>query len=222
MKNRGCLYPFFALFALAGLFCGVLGVSLAYQHYRDIQEGVKVTATVSDLDYSANMVAPVYQFEDEQGDTVTVHSTVYTSINPAEIGDEVVLYYNPENPEEFALNEWEWLSLLPFLFLFTHGGVGFGGLYWLEKKRRLDRWLQQYGHEIVAKWTKIRERYNKRRYYIIECEWTDPYTKTVYTFESDAMTTNPADQLPPGFSIRILIKPENPKEYWMDTAFLDS
>ncbi|MDO8367223.1 MAG: hypothetical protein Q7T20_10525 [Saprospiraceae bacterium] len=62
---------------------------------------------------------------------------------------------------------------------------------------------------------------NKRRYYSLHCEWIDPYTNTMHTFKSGYISENPSDLIAPGATLRVLIDPNNPKRYWMDTAFLE-
>lgn len=215
------MYPFFAIFAIAGLVCGMAGFWMVRARFQILHEGVKTSATVIDLNYSKNTVAPILGFKDEWGNDLKYASSFYTNVDPYEIGDQVSLYYLPSNPEKVALKGEGWENWFPFIFLFTHGGVGFGGLYWLEKKRRLYNWLQQQGQELQIPLTTVKESYNKRRYYTLQCAWTDPYTNVQYTFESDALSYNPSDSIALGSSVRVLIDPDNPKRYWMDTAFLD-
>jgi len=221
MKKQGCLYPFFAIFAIAGLGCGVLGFWLVKSRYDLMNEGIKTTGTVIELNHSKNTVAPVVGFKDEWGNDLVYNSGNYTSFNSFEIGQTVNLYYDPSNPEDVTLDGEGWWNWFPFIFLITHGGVGFGGLYWLIKKRRLQKWLQQSGHEIQARLIQVKETYNKGTYYTLQCEWTDPYTNTLYTFESESMSKNPSDLVATGSNIRVLIDPNNPKRYWMDTVFLE-
>ncbi|MFN0174946.1 MAG: DUF3592 domain-containing protein [Saprospiraceae bacterium] len=221
MKRKGCLYLFFAIFAIAGLGCGVAGFWLVKSRYDLVNNGIKTTGTVIDLNHSKNNVAPIVGFNDEWGNSQVYSSTNYTSLESFEIGQKITIYYDPANPENATLDGEGWWSWFPFIFLFTHGGVGLGGLYWLEKKRRLHQWLQQSGHEVQAKFTGIKDTYNKGRYYSVQCDWTDPYTNVLYTFESDSTSNDPTGLIAQGSKVRVLIDPNNPKRYWMDTAFLE-
>jgi len=221
MQRQGCLYPFFAIFAIAGLVCGAIGFSLVKSRYHLLNEGIKTTGTVIEFDHSKNSVAPVVEFNDEWGNAQVYRSSNYSSLGSYEIGQKVTLYYDPSKPEDATLDGEGWWNWFPFIFLVTHGGVGIGGLYWLEKKRRLQNWLQQSGHEVQAKFTGIKETYNKGRYYSVQCEWTDPYTNLLYTFESDSTSKDPTGLIAQGSTVRVLIDPNNPKRYWMDTAFLE-
>ena len=221
MKNRGCAYFFFAIFAIAGLVCGIAGFWMVRERFQILHEGIKTTATVIDLSYSKNTVAPIFEYKDEWGNDLRYASNFYTNIDPYEIGDQVSLYYLPSNPEKVAVEGIGWENWFPFLFLFSHGGIGFGGLFWLEKKRRLYNWLQEQGQELQIPLSSVKEAYNKRKYYTLIGQWMDPYTQASFTFESDALTRNPLESIALGANIRVLIDPNNPKRYWMDTAFLD-
>lgn len=221
MRNKGCAYLFFAIFAIAGLLCGLLGYYLVQDRNHIMQDGIKTTGRVIDLNHSDNMTAPIVRYEDESGNALHYHSSSYTNIDPYEVGQTVTLYYHPSNPEEVILEGDGWLHLLPFLFLITHGGVGFGGLFWLEKQRRLHQWLQQSGTEVQAQFTGIKEVYNKGRYYSVQCEWTDPLSNQSYVFESEQVSRNPIDQIPASKNIRVLIDPNDPKRYWMDITFMN-
>ena len=221
MKNQGCIYPFFAIFAIAGLGSGMLGFSMQLDRNHMISAGIKTTGTVVDHAHSKKSVASVVQYKDRNGTTWTYRSHFYTNINPDKIGDVVTVYYDPNNPEDVVLEHEGLSSLLPFIFLFTHGGIGFGGLYWLEKKRRRYQWLQQSGMEVLAQFTGVKETNNKGRYYTVQAEWIDPLSNTKHFFESEALSQNPADFMAIGSSIGVLIDPNKPERYWMDTAFAE-
>jgi len=75
-----------------------------------------------------------------------------------------------------------WFSFFPFIFFFTHGGVGFGGLYWLEKKRRQKNWLANHGQEVWATITEIQEKKQKIHFYTLVAKWKDPHTGIEHLF----------------------------------------
>ncbi len=223
MRSKGCMYFFFGIFAAAGLLCGVISAVLVYGRWNVTHNGIETTGTVVDLRYSKSSVAPVVRFMDESGREHVYESSSYTSVSPAEIGDQLKIYYMPDDPTDVELEGEGWFNLFPLIFFFTHGGVGFGGIYWLEKKRRLYNWLQQFGKEIQAKLTDVKRGSNKgRSYYSLKLEWLDPYTQQLYSFESDTLSTDPSDSLPVGSPVRVLIDPDNPKRYWVDISFLDT
>lgn len=223
MKPKGCMYFFFGIFAAAGLLCGVLSLGLVYQRYQITSGGIHTKGRVVDLLHSKSSVAPVVSYLDEQGVEHLYESSSYTSINAPGIGDTLSVYYRPGNPEDVELEGEGWFNLFPLIFFFTHGGVGFGGLYWLEKKRRMYNWLKQNGHAIEAKLVEIRHGAHKgRSYYTLRCEWKDPYTQELYHFESESLSQDPSGRLPTGSTVGVLIDPDKPKRYMMDVSFLDT
>ena len=218
MKNSIIGYLFFGIFALAGIICGIVSASLWYARYQLMRDGEKTTGQVVELQYSrskgSTTTAPVIAFTTPSGRRVVYRSNFYTNINPFQVGDTVTLWYDRAEPEKVVLEKSGMtVILLTLLFLFTHGGVGIGGLVWLERKRRLRRWLQEYGQEIKARFVRA-NRANKRGYNV-ECTWTDPYTQQAHTFTSDSMSKNPEDFIPPNGLLRVLIDPGNPKRYWV-------
>jgi len=226
MNRQGCLYPFFAIFAIAGLVCGGLGVSGLISRHRILNEGIKTTATILELAPSSkgSSVAPVVGFQDEQGFDIVYHSNIYTNMSDYNVGQEIAVWYLPSNPEsEVVLDESDWMVYFPFIFMFTHGGVGIGGIVWLERKRRLRKWLNDYGQEVKARFKKVDIHSGKSTHYSILCEWKDPYTGIIHEFRSDYSNSNPEGLLAPNDGLlRVLLDPANPKRYWVDTTFLNA
>ena len=119
-------------------------------------------------------------------------------------------HYNSITPPEQPV----WINFFPFIFLFTHGGVGFGGLYWLEKKRRQKNWLTNHGLEIWATITEIQEKKQKIHFYTLIAKWKDPYTGIEHLFTTRYLNPKTARVPAVGSKIPITIDPNNPKRYW--------
>ncbi|MFN0037152.1 MAG: DUF3592 domain-containing protein [Saprospiraceae bacterium] len=227
MNKTGCLYLFFALFALAGLGSGFLGITQLISHHRIQNDGVKTTGTVVGLRESHSnkgtaMYAPIVEFRDSNGDIAVYNSNSYTNVDPYRVGDRVTLWYAPSNPEWDVVLEGSNLEIyLPFLFLFTHGGIGIGGLVWFERKRRLRKWLMEQGQEVNARFVCVDANRGKSTTYTLVCEWKDPFTGIIYEFKSDSLSKNPENFVSPkSESLRVLIDPANPKRYWVDMGFM--
>jgi hypothetical protein len=217
------LYLFFGIFAAAGLACGAWGVSNLLERQHILNEGIQTTGVVEDLSYSSKgSRAPIVVFQDSRGDSIRYRSNYSSSMAPFHIGDVVTLRYDPANPESVILDGEGWSAWFPFLFLFTHGGVGIGGIVWMERKRRLKKWLLESGQEVQAKFVEVRAHRGKSTSYTVICTWTDPFTGIGYDFESDSFRRNPEGQIGSNAVLRALIDPANPKRYWLDTDFLRS
>jgi len=222
MNRPGCLYIFFAIFALAGLACGAWGVAGLVSRYRILNEGIKTTGTLVDLVRSSkgSSVAPVIAFLDSQGDSVVYRSNFYSGMSDYHIGQPMTLWYLPANPEaDIVVEGMGWTAFFPFIFLLTHGGVGIGGIIWLERKRRRRNWLLANGQEVRARFVKVDAQRGKSvMHYTIVCEWTDTFTGQVHTFKSESTTSSPeAWVAQQGEFLKVLIDPANPKRYWVDT-----
>ena len=212
-------YLFFSIFAFAGLICGAWGAYNVHSEYTIKNEGIQTTGSIIDLKYSnkGGNVSPVIGFRDQSGREVVYHSNFYTNMVSYQIGQPMTLWYLPEDPQnEVILEGGNFMTYFPFLFLFTHGGVGFGGLIWLEMSRRRVKWLKEYGQEVQARYVKTQQNSGKRTTYQVVSEWKDPYTQTVYEFKSERLSQNPEASFAPGQQVRVLIDPNNPKRYWMD------
>jgi Protein of unknown function (DUF3592) len=210
-------YFFFGLFALAGLVSGGAGAYMMYNQYQIREAGVHTTGVVVAMNRSTKgATAPVVGYTDQAGAYQIYPSNFYSSGNSMSVGDSVSLYYMPQSPDSVVLEgEASFPVWLPFLFLFTHGGVGIGGIIWLERRRRLRIWLRDFGKVVEAKYTAM-EPHRKNGYRLV-CTWTDPYTGLPFEFKSDYMKQAKAQQYAQSGTIRVLIDPDNLKRYWVET-----
>ncbi len=135
-------YIFGGIFALAGLVCGAVAIYMLSHRLYIINQGEKTTGTVTDILYQTSkgsvLTAPVVTFRTQTGDLIEYRSSLYSSGNAFNKGDEVTLWYNPERPDDVILAKSSWLIIgLCLLFMCTHGGVGFYMLYTTAQKWRL-------------------------------------------------------------------------------------
>ena len=70
--------------------------------------------------------APVYQFRTINGQTITVQDSLSSNPPQFQVGQEIDILYNPEDPQKSYINKWMNLYFLPALL----GGMGllFGGV----------------------------------------------------------------------------------------------
>ncbi|NWK55107.1 DUF3592 domain-containing protein [Verrucomicrobiaceae bacterium N1E253] len=148
------LVPFFLLFGLAGLgvlLFVVLPQGMKYQDARGwdetpaVVEWSRVQSHSSDdgTTYSVDIFYR-YQYQEKEYKSNTVdifsgsssgRSGKQEKVNQHPAGKEIVCYVNPEKPWQALLHRdlgwWALFALFPLPFL----AVGFGGLWWLYKKR---------------------------------------------------------------------------------------
>lgn len=215
---------FFAIFALAGLACGAWGVLSFISRNRILNEGVKTTGTIIELARGGkgNSVTPVIRFKDNDGDSVLYRSNFSSGVSSYYVGQQMVMWYMPSNPKEDVVVEgMGWTAFFPFIFLLVHGGIGFGGIFWIERNRNRQKWLLENGQEVKAQFFKINTHHGKSNMrYTVTCKWTDPSTNQTYTFESESVPFNPEDLVAKQHGLlRVLIDPAKPKRFWVDMSF---
>jgi hypothetical protein len=217
MKNAIWGYIFCSLFALVGLGAGIWGFSALYNKYQLVNNGVKTVGKVISLEYSyskgSTTTAPNVLFTTQNGVEKVYSSKFYTNINPYKVGDNVTLWYDPADTDRVAVTSSPWPDAFPLIFLLTHGGIGFGGLFWLERKRRHKKWMEAHGQEVWAKF--VESRHSGKSYRAV-CAWTEPLSKYEHEFLSERMAKDPATFLAVDAPVRVLIDPNNPHRYWMD------
>ena len=218
MQKPGCLLAFFGIFAAAGLLCGIAGTVLIYNRIHTKMEGVKTTGKIIEFNQSGKgTVAPIVSYTNTQGRVMVYHSDTYSNFDDFEIGDPVTVWYLPSDPESVIIDGETWLGWLPLVFFLTHGGVGFGGIFWAIRKMRRMKWLQEQGTEIRATYTYTEGPTGKNNNYAVHCDWKDPISGKTYKFKSEWLNTNPVAKVTDNMMVRVMINPDNPDIYWVDT-----
>lgn len=223
MKQSTLAYLAVSLFALCGLVCGIVSLKLSLDRQRLIKEGILVIGTIVNLNYSSpkgdTTVAPVISYTTKTGENLIYYSNIYTGINPPQIGDKRKLWYDPSNPRKVTIEkEGLFLILLLLLFFVTHGTVGFGGLIWLLRQRRMFKLLKESGRTIQTRYERTKTYWwTKGRPKSIVSSWTDPKTQITYKFFSQFILENQnLSPLENSEGIPVIINPQNPKQYWVD------
>ena len=150
------------------------------------------------------------------------------SSNPAshDNGEQVKVLIDPRDPSDARLATTSGLWLGPIIttalstaFTLTGGGL----LIWQLLSARRRRWLQQHGQRIEARIVSVGPNtsisINGRHPWQIQCQWQEPRSGKIYLYTSDNLDYDPADYLQ-GEAIAVLIAPDNPKRYWVDTSAL--
>jgi hypothetical protein len=213
-KESAWMYLFYIPFAIAGLFCGYMGVNQILDHQYLTKHGIETKGIVVKLiedSKNSSSVKPIIEFVTEQGERIIHKSNYATNINPAKIGDETTVWYDPTNTKNH-LSAFDAPSWFFFIFLLTHGGIGIGGIIYLTKKRQFFDWLQTNGRVIQASY---KETVVRGDGYCVKATWTDPMTKIHYEFSCDAYNGN-YRKWTVNDKISVLIDPANPKRYIVD------
>jgi Protein of unknown function (DUF3592) len=218
---------FFGIFAIVGT---VFGGAAYYtwnadRHIR--HEGVETVGTVVSFNRNRKgSSAPVISYRIQSGETLTYYSSTYSSPPAYDSGEEVQMWYLPNDPETIVLagiDSW----LLPTIFgafFLIFGGIGYGGFIWMWRHKRQTDWLSTNGQVILADLVDVR--YNTsiavggKSPWVIVTQYFDPQSHKVYTYESGSIWFNPGPFLSAGQKIRVRVSPKNYDVYDVDTSFL--
>lgn len=222
LKNNVWIF-FFGIFASVGGCMGLVAGVVGYDTYKLRATGERTTGEVVEM----NGGTPVVEFQTLDGGLHRYTSTVSSDPPSYHVGEAVKVWYNPENPDDVLLGGWEsWLIPIIFGFFFVvFGGVGFGGLFGQFAKNKKRVWLRDQGKPLEVEMTGVflnsSLKVNGRSPWVIQAQWLDATTNTMYTFESDNIWYDPTNYIGENAKkLRVLIDPDNPKAYWMDTSFL--
>ena len=198
-----------------------------------IRDSVVTTGTVVDLvleDSMSDDMGPVYHpvvsFMTHDGETVEFKASYGSNPPRYSRGDEIKVRYDAYNPHKARLDSFFDLWGIPIIF----GAIGFviidAGITILvisALSSRKEKWLRESGKAIVTEFQAVEvntsTRVGNRHPYQIVSQWLDPSTNKVYVFKSKDIWFNPEEFIQSS-EIRVLIDPNNPKKYLMDTSFL--
>ncbi len=218
---------FFAIFAAVGtLFCAIGFFSWSADQTIK-RNGIKTTGTVVSFSSSSKGGrAPVISFMTQSGESRTYYSSTYSSPPSYDEGENVTLWYLPNDPDEVVLSGLDsWL--LPGIFGgigLIFGAIGYGGFIWRWRRKRLNDWLRLHGQIIMADVVDVR--YNTslsvggKHPWMIIAQYFEPQSQKVYSYESDNIWFNPAPFMSPGQKVTVRVSPKDYGVYEVDTSFL--
>jgi hypothetical protein len=169
---------------------------------------------------------PVVSFNTAEGKPFTFSSSLSSNPPSYSVGEEVTVYYLPENPQEAEIKGFfsQWLAVIISGFLgLLFSSIGIGTLRHFIQKKRLYQWLEQNGLPLKTHFQSVEYnthiKINGRSPYVIYSQWLNPENKKVHVFKSDYIYYNPK-QFISGDIIEVKVDVANYKKYKMDTSFL--
>jgi len=227
-------WPIGILFSVAGLAICTLAASLLIETLHFRTNALSTAGIVTQLQQSttgrpgnsSTDYATVVEFYDRSHRLHTYTSSTGSSPPSYAVGQRVSIMYDPANPSSARIDNFGdmWLSsvLLGSLGL-PIVTVGSGLVLVAWRRQRVIRWLRQHGQHITATITGVQHNQsieiNGRFPYQVTCQWQNPANGQSYAFASDNFRNDPSPYIPQK-TIQVVIDPNNPKRYYVDTSFL--
>lgn len=217
---------FFSIFGAAGLGLTYFAYTMLTETLDLRARGTAVSGTVTRLEYR----------RDSDGDGAYYPEVTFTAqdgrefrfmnnsgSNPASFdeGETVGVLYPPENPQDARIDAFfsMWGGVLICgLIGAVFSCIGLGGLLYYVRKRRENAWLLGHGRRISAEVSQVEHPGDKEKSYYIHAQWLNPKDNKIYVFTSQPIPFNPEAYV--GASVEVLINPDKPSTYAMDTGFL--
>ena len=218
---------FNALFLAAGIILLLVG-AYAASRARDLQRhGVTAVGHVTRLERgSKGSSFPVVEFQTEDEQRITFKSRMGSSPPSFRVGEAVAVLYDPLDPQRASIQSFGQLwgpSILSGLLGAVFTAIPSGILISRARRRKLDAWLRQYGQRVTTQLDRVElntsVRVNGIHPYRIFSQGQNPFTAQAEVFHSYNLWSDPSPYLRDR-SIDVLIDPNNPKRYWLDTGFL--
>jgi hypothetical protein len=226
---------FFGIFTVIGLGLLIGGV-FAFQHTRRfLATAISVPGVVTENVWqerrsSNNSIHgdfyPRIRFRTTDGQEISFITNSGSNPPSYHVNERITILYDPQQPYDARIQSFVELWLLPTIlcglgiFFCSFGVVA---AIWKVLNARKNAWLQQNGRRIQAEFTCVELntslRVNGTSPYRLVCQWLDPATNKMHVFHSANIWFDPTNYIP-GKTLDVLLDPENPHRYLVETSFL--
>lgn len=191
-----------------------------------VTENLRQESSSSDRSGLSWSFYPRIRFRTSDGQEIVFISNTGTNPPVYRVNEPVTVLYDPRQPHHASIKSFAQVWMLSII-LFGVGAllssVGIGAVVWKGVGNRKNAWLQQNGRRIQAEITRVEldtslEVAGKHPYRIV-CQWLDPASNQVHIFHSANIWFDPTNYIP-GKTIEVLVDPDNPRRYAVETAFL--
>jgi hypothetical protein len=169
---------------------------------------------------------PRIRFQTTDGHEINFVSNVGSNPPSYAVNERVAVLYDPQQPYSASLNSFAslWGATVALGIAgvaFTGPGIGF--FIWKRASDRKNAWLYRNGRRIQAEITGVKldasVRINGTNPYWILCQWMDPARNEMHVFHSGHIWYDPTNYIP-GKTLEVLVDPNNPHRYTVETSFL--
>jgi hypothetical protein len=209
---------FFGVFLSIGLIFGAVSGVVFFKHQQFMETASSTTATIIDIthnrDFDNNKEGRVYvKYTVDYKDYVRTIN-YYTS--SMQIGDDIIIYYQPDAPENITYKTNIIVAVFAILgTIFSMIGIiGYFIQFLINKGKNR---LLTHGHRIYAEISEIIQdsnyTINNRHPYRILCKYEDGYGE-VHIFKSEMILYNPTGLLKDNM-VPVYVKENNYKKYYV-------
>ncbi|AUG07145.1 DUF3592 domain-containing protein [Pseudomonas sp. S09G 359] len=209
----------------------LVGGFLAYKNTSDfLLDAISAQGTVTGLEQSRSSDSvsyyPIVSFIGINGQPVKFRSSVGSSRSSYAVGEKVEVLYSSSDPAGAKLKSFFalWGATLVMAIM---GAVflSIGGLIFLigVLKGRKRAYLQRNGVAIEAKIQSVEVKtnisMNGQSPFVVVCQWLNPMTRQLHTFESENIWFDPTPYIEQD-TVTVLVEKDNPEKYYVDISFL--
>lgn len=224
---------FIGIFLAVGL--GLLtGAFYSYKHTATfLESAISTEGTVVENRYEAGSSSndsgsyhAYIKYSSLDGSDVTFRSSVGTNPPSFKVGEQVKVYYDPQDSQNAQVGTFFQMWFLPVLL----GGMGFifssiplGILFSMARGSQREAWLRQNGSRILSKYVGVEMdrslSVNGQHPYIIKTQWLNPTTNQVHVFKSKRLWFDPEEYVKDA-ELPVYIDRNNPSKYCVDISML--
>jgi Protein of unknown function (DUF3592) len=169
---------------------------------------------------------PRIRFRTADGQEITVITNTGSSPPSYRVNQAVTILYDPQQPYHAVIRSFGELWMLSVVFCglgLVFCSIGAGAAIWKGLSARKNAWLHKNGQRITAEITHVgldtSLTVNGEHPYRISCQWLDPAANQLHVFHSGSIWFNPRTYIH-GKTVQVLVDPNNPHRYIVDTDFL--
>ncbi|WP_142688374.1 DUF3592 domain-containing protein [Chitinophaga polysaccharea] len=226
--KRSSVSLVFNIFLGVGIVTLIITLVILYNVKKFNDSAVKTSGTVVDLiakrGSKSTTYSPVVTFNDNAGVKHRYISDVSSSPAGYNIGDNVEICYNPNDPDDAKIAGWRQYfgAFITGAFALIFGLIGLG--YHIVRKvgRSRQEQLKQSGQLVPASFISVDvNRYvsvNRRHPFFIRCEWKDPLTGITHPFKSGFIWSDPTPYIERDKKIDVYVDRNNFRKYYVDIS----
>jgi len=216
------------IFAVIGLGLLIGGVFSIQHTRRFLQTAASAPGVVTENVRRGHRSGyyPRVLFRTATGQKISFVGNVGTRPPSYRVNEPVIVLYDPLEPYRASIRSfgglWVTSAILCGLgLLFCLPGVVAAAVRGM--RARTKAWLEQNGLRVQAEFTRVAlnrsVRVNGANPYRIVCQWLDPTRNQIHVFNSGNIWFDPTSYIP-GKTLEVLIDPNNPHRYLVNTSFL--